>query len=176
MTTRAQLRKAAGDLPEVEQNGAGPGASYTVRGQTFAALTDQGSAVDLRLPPDDAERVVSEHSSAAVVTRGQRVTGVRIPLADVNGMVLNALVARAWRHRAPAQLRQDFDRAAAGEVSTDLPPIGRPATRALVAAGITGLDQVAARSEADLLELHGVGPRAVRILAGALADQGRSLR
>lgn len=91
-------------------------------------------------------------------------------------MVLNALVTRAWRHRAPAQLRQDFDRAASGEVSTDLPPIGRPATGALVAAGITDLDQVAARSETELLALHGVGPRAVRILAEALTARGRSFR
>lgn len=59
---------------------------------------------------------------------------------------------------------------------SDLPPgIGRPATRALENAGITSLDQVAARTEADLLGLHGVGPKAVRILREALAQTGRSL-
>ncbi|GIF73300.1 hypothetical protein Asi02nite_28180 [Asanoa siamensis] len=55
----------------------------------------------------------------------------------------------------------------------DLPPIGRPANSALLAAGITTLDQVAALSRRDLLAMHGVGPKAVRILAAALAGQGR---
>ncbi|MCZ2262138.1 hypothetical protein IRJ14_06020, partial [Isoptericola sp. QY 916] len=47
----------------------------------------------------------------------------------------------------------------------DLPAaIGRPATRALAGAGVTTLADVAARTDAELLALHGVGPRAVRIL------------
>ena len=47
----------------------------------------------------------------------------------------------------------------------DLPrAIGRPATRALANAGITTMAQVAALSDADLAALHGVGPKAVRIL------------
>jgi predicted flap endonuclease-1-like 5' DNA nuclease len=47
--------------------------------------------------------------------------------------------------------------------------IGGPATRALVGAGITTLAQVAAVTDAELLAMHGVGPRAVRILREALA-------
>ncbi|MBP2414709.1 putative flap endonuclease-1-like 5' DNA nuclease [Arthrobacter stackebrandtii] len=50
--------------------------------------------------------------------------------------------------------------------------IGRPATRALANAGITRFDQLAARSAGDLLALHGVGPKAVRILGGELASRG----
>ncbi|SCL15226.1 Helix-hairpin-helix domain [Micromonospora nigra] len=52
----------------------------------------------------------------------------------------------------------------------DLPPIGRPANSALLEAGIMTLAQVAAHSRRDLLALHGVGPKAVRILAAALAE------
>lgn len=66
----------------------------------------------------------------------------------------------------------------AGDVPdhSDLPAaIGRPATRALLAAGITTLDDVAARSSTELLALHGVGPKAVRILTEVLAERGRSL-
>ncbi len=59
---------------------------------------------------------------------------------------------------------------------TALPRIGRPATRALEQIGVTTLEQVADRSEADLLALHGVGPRAVRILHEALADLGLTFR
>lgn len=54
----------------------------------------------------------------------------------------------------------------------DLPPIGRPANSALIEAGVTTLKQVAAYSRNDLLAMHGVGPKAVRILAVALAEQG----
>jgi predicted flap endonuclease-1-like 5' DNA nuclease len=52
----------------------------------------------------------------------------------------------------------------------DLPPIGRPANSALLEAGITSLAQVAARSRRELLAMHGVGPKAVRILEGALVE------
>lgn len=54
----------------------------------------------------------------------------------------------------------------------DLPPVGRPANSALLEAGITTLAQVAACSRHDLLALHGVGPKAVNILAAALAEHG----
>ncbi len=48
--------------------------------------------------------------------------------------------------------------------------IGRPALRALTAAGVTRLSQIAAFSDADLLALHGVGPKAVRVLRKALSE------
>ena len=56
----------------------------------------------------------------------------------------------------------------------DLPPIGAPATRALASIGIERLDQVAERRDAELLALHGFGPRALRILKEALAARGTS--
>jgi len=46
--------------------------------------------------------------------------------------------------------------------------IGKPALRALAAAGIKSLDDVARANEKDLLALHGVGPKAIRILRAAL--------
>ncbi|MEZ5295298.1 MAG: hypothetical protein R2697_03190 [Ilumatobacteraceae bacterium] len=58
----------------------------------------------------------------------------------------------------------------------DLPEIGAPATRALAAIGVTRLEQVAERREAELLALHGLGPRALRILNEALAARGQTLR
>jgi predicted flap endonuclease-1-like 5' DNA nuclease len=56
--------------------------------------------------------------------------------------------------------------------SSDLPNIGGPATRALAGAGITQLQQLTRWSEADLAKLHGVGPKAVRILREALRERG----
>jgi predicted flap endonuclease-1-like 5' DNA nuclease len=54
--------------------------------------------------------------------------------------------------------------------------IGRPATRALLGAGITSLEQVAARTEAQLLTLHGLGPRAIQILKVHLSARNLALR
>jgi hypothetical protein len=53
--------------------------------------------------------------------------------------------------------------------------IGAPATRALVAAGYTGLRQLAGVKAAELTKLHGVGPKAIRLLQEALDQQGLSL-
>ncbi|MEV4430746.1 DNA-binding protein [Streptomyces sp. NPDC049602] len=59
---------------------------------------------------------------------------------------------------------------------TDLPRgIGAPATRALVAAGYTRLAQLADVPASELAALHGVGPKALRMLGEALAEQGQSL-
>ncbi|MGY3127031.1 putative flap endonuclease-1-like 5' DNA nuclease [Agrococcus sp. UYP33] len=58
----------------------------------------------------------------------------------------------------------------------DLPRIGRPATGALLAQGVTTLAQVAQWREADMVALHGVGPSAVRILRSALDEAGLGFR
>ena len=61
-------------------------------------------------------------------------------------------------------------------MTTDLPEIGQVARRELAAHGITTLEEVARRTEQELLAIHGVGPKAVRILREALAATGRSLQ
>jgi hypothetical protein len=55
-----------------------------------------------------------------------------------------------------------------------LPPIGAPATRALHAAGYARLEQLAGVPERELARLHGVGPKALRLLREALAERGLS--
>jgi len=57
-----------------------------------------------------------------------------------------------------------------------IPKIGAPATRALAAIAVTRLDQLVTYSEAELLVLHGFGPRALRMLNEALSAAGLSLR
>ncbi|AIY00437.1 hypothetical protein ART_0838 [Arthrobacter sp. PAMC 25486] len=58
---------------------------------------------------------------------------------------------------------------------TDFPhSIGKPATRALVGAGITRVEELTTRSDTELLALHGVGPKAIRILGEELASRGRA--
>lgn len=59
---------------------------------------------------------------------------------------------------------------------TGLPSgIGAPATRALTAAGFTNLEQLAGVPVAELAKLHGVGPKAIRVLGEALASCGLAL-
>jgi hypothetical protein len=59
---------------------------------------------------------------------------------------------------------------------TGLPrSIGAPAIRALTAAGYTELRQLANVPAAELGKLHGVGPKALRLLQEALMEQGKSL-
>ena len=49
--------------------------------------------------------------------------------------------------------------------------VAKPAQRALSAAGIHNLTQLTEISEAELLKLHGMGPKAIRHLREALAKQ-----
>jgi predicted flap endonuclease-1-like 5' DNA nuclease len=51
-----------------------------------------------------------------------------------------------------------------------------PALRALAHAGIRTMAQLASRTEAELAALHGMGPKALRMLRDALAAQGRHFR
>ncbi len=61
------------------------------------------------------------------------------------------------------------------EDSTPLPKIGAPATQALTQAGYPSLDSLDGVSERRLAALHGVGPKALRIIAAELAERGGRL-
>lgn len=59
-------------------------------------------------------------------------------------------------------------------VSEELPSIGRPAMQALAAIGVTRASQLADYTETDLLALHGVGPKVIRLLREAGILPGKS--
>lgn len=67
--------------------------------------------------------------------------------------------SNAVRKKA-AKLQQEI-------ASHGLPSIGAPATRALTEAGITKARQLKKYSEKDLLAMHGIGPKAIRLLQEA---------
>jgi len=50
--------------------------------------------------------------------------------------------------------------------------IGQPATRALIAAGLTKINDFTKFSEKELSKLHGVGPKAIRMIKDELHRQG----
>lgn len=63
----------------------------------------------------------------------------------------------------------------AAQTKTQFPPnIGNPARRALEVAGYTTLKQLTKVSEAELGKLHGMGPKALRILRETLEAKGLS--
>ena len=58
---------------------------------------------------------------------------------------------------------------------SDLPKgLSAPALRALVGAGYVRLEQLTRISEAELKQLHGVGPKAINLLRSALDAKGLS--
>ena len=54
--------------------------------------------------------------------------------------------------------------------------VAKPAQRALIAAGISSLDDLPRLSEADLSMLHGMCPKAIHALIAALAEKHQKLR
>jgi len=58
---------------------------------------------------------------------------------------------------------------------SDLPiELAAPARRALIGAGFVRLEQLNRISEAELKQLHGVGPNAINLLRNALNAKGLS--
>ncbi|HWL25811.1 MAG TPA: DNA-binding protein, partial [Ureibacillus sp.] len=57
-------------------------------------------------------------------------------------------------------------------LTSDLPWMSKPANRALDHEGYTKLEQFTEVTEAEILKLHGVGPKAIRILNEALKARG----
>lgn len=59
--------------------------------------------------------------------------------------------------------------------TSDLPSsLSNPSLNAMALVGITRLEQLSQITEKDLLALHGVGPKTIRILAPVMAERGIS--
>ncbi|HMN15051.1 MAG TPA: RNA polymerase alpha subunit C-terminal domain-containing protein [Bellilinea sp.] len=50
--------------------------------------------------------------------------------------------------------------------------LSAPARRALTQAGISTLDELSKYSEAEILNLHGIGPKSLPVLRRALVNEG----
>jgi hypothetical protein len=60
--------------------------------------------------------------------------------------------------------------------AADLPKLPAPARRALLGAGYTRLEQLTEVSESEVIRLHGMGPKAMRVLRDALQERGLTFR
>lgn len=59
----------------------------------------------------------------------------------------------------------------------DFPPkLASPARRALAGAGYSRLEQLTHVTEAELLQLHGMGPNAIKLLREALEAKGMAFK
>ena len=70
---------------------------------------------------------------------------------------------RAVADKATAAIQHNFP-----------PGVAQPALRVLAAAGYTSLDHLTKVKEADLLKLHGMGPKAIAAIPAALRARGQS--
>lgn len=59
---------------------------------------------------------------------------------------------------------------------SELPKTSRPAAAALAVAGIASLEDLAQRTEREVLALHGMGPKALGIIKAAMAEVGLAFR
>lgn len=101
---------------------------------------------------------------------------------------VKAAMADAGLEFNPASVKRadDVNRAMAAErmkdvkpvpdSPTDLPNIGGPARSAFFQVGVTQLADLVKYSESEILAMHGVGPKAIRLLKPALAEKGLSFR
>jgi hypothetical protein len=59
---------------------------------------------------------------------------------------------------------------------TNLPKLAAPARRALLGAGYTRIEHLTEVRESEVMRLHGMGPKAMRVLRDALQERGLSFR
>jgi hypothetical protein len=65
----------------------------------------------------------------------------------------------------------------AKQAEPDFPKgVASPAIRALASVGVTRLDQAARFTKAELLALHGIGPKAIRLIEAELRARGKSFK
>lgn len=63
-----------------------------------------------------------------------------------------------------------------GKRENDLPKLAAPARRALTGAGLGNLAQLSRRTEAEVADLHGIGPNALATLKAAMKAKGLSFK
>ena len=76
--------------------------SFRVRGKIFATAPPGGEFLHVFVDDLERERVLELHPDfAAKLWWGKKVVGVRVTLAKASPAVVAALLANAWRRKAP---------------------------------------------------------------------------
>ncbi|MBO3102368.1 helix-hairpin-helix domain-containing protein [Cellulomonas fengjieae] len=155
------LRRWALALPETTEKPHARLVGFRVADVGFARVDEHRGVALLDVDPS------RDRSEAGLRPLTKGSTEVDLSVADPR--LTEQLVAEAWRFRAPAAVADAHPYVGAPPGGALPKAIGRAATGALHAAGLTTLDAVRAADLDAVLRLHGVGPKAVRILRELLA-------
>jgi DNA-binding transcriptional MerR regulator len=142
----------------------------------LASVTDQiaerfATVFEEHLLPDDWRDGLEPGEAARLASTlaTLRVAGERVLVAALDESIAKMAAARFGELLENEPSEESMP-------GTPLPTTSNPAQRALEAEGITTLEELSRHREQDLLALHGVGPKAIRILREALAERGLSFR
>jgi hypothetical protein len=120
-----EVRSVALSLPETLEQPHFDSTSFRVRGHIFATLPPDRERAHIFVGPDDIHAAVAEQpSSCEELWWGQKLSGVRVHLADADPVLVAELIIEAWRRKAPKRLAATLDY---GELPVQAPrrPSGR---------------------------------------------------
>ena len=108
--TPDDVRAIARALPDATERPAWDMACLRVRDKIFASLPPEETWVAIRLAPGENTGLAAERPAVFSVPHHYRNSPmVVVQLAAVDRAELAELLTEAWRLRAPARLRADFD-------------------------------------------------------------------
>ena len=109
--------------------------------------------------------------------QGHRSELTRLEVSEIKQLTRKSTAKKAGTSKDEEAGEKAEAKPKAKQGAAGLPDdLGKPATQALEEAGLTTLAKVAEKTEDEILELHGVGPKAVEALAGALEAEGLSFK
>ncbi|TGJ96335.1 hypothetical protein DLJ96_11445, partial [Actinotalea fermentans ATCC 43279 = JCM 9966 = DSM 3133] len=157
---------------------------FTMLGKTFKGMTDEM----LRWQTERFRELEASDDGWTVTLRPEQVVeiafdGLQRSTRYPGGLALR--FARVLRYRDDKsadeadtieRVRAMTDDRAATPPSDLTPRIGKVATRELAHHGYTRYEDLTRATTTELLAIHGVGPRAIRILGEELAERGTGFR
>ena len=106
--TADQARKLALALPEATQQDHHGRPSFRVAGKIFATLWDDGHMNVMLDEPGIRTAVQLHPDTCKEVWWGERLSAVRVALADADAQRLSDLLTDAWEGKAPARLTRQL--------------------------------------------------------------------
>jgi len=98
-------RRIALALPEAAEAPHFDFTSFRVRGKIFATSPPGGELLHVFVDDAERERLLELHPEfAEKLWWGKKVVGVRVILAKADAAVVKAMLANAWRRKAPKAL------------------------------------------------------------------------
>jgi len=166
------------------------GAKVNLRAVMFRGDGDQVVTGGGDLEKVKVEAKVAEHMRGPKLTvfkykakkgyrkrQGHRSELTRLEVSEIKQLTRKSTAKKAGTSKDEEGGEKAEAKPKAKQGAAGLPEdLGKPATQALEEAGLTTLAKVAEKTEDEILELHGVGPKAVEALAEALEAEGLSFK